>query len=85
MVAQALRSIEFPPWVVNWDYELDTDEEGSPVVWVNIFADESAASPKEYGRLASQMTQQIRQALSTTDVKRWPYIRVRTAVEHKSM
>src|SRR6266446_1766525 len=84
-VAQALQSIPFPPWVVNWDYELASDDEGTPAVWINLFADQSNASPKEYGRLASQMTQPIRRALSANGVGRWPYIRVRTAIEQKAI
>src|SRR5439155_26914463 len=63
-VAQALQGIQFPPWVVNWDYELGSDDEGTPAVWINLFADQSSASPKQYGRLALKMTQTIRRALS---------------------
>jgi hypothetical protein len=84
-VAQALKSIEFPPWVVNWDYELGSDEEGGAAVWINLFADRKLASPQDFGRLASQLTHRIRAALSANGVARWPYIRVRTTAEHKSM
>jgi hypothetical protein len=84
-VAQALQGIELPPWVVNWDYELGSDDEGKPAVWINLFADQSSGSPKEYGRLALQMTQTIRRALLANSVRRWPYIRVRTAAEQKAM
>jgi hypothetical protein len=84
LVAQAIRTVELPPWVLNWDYELGSDAEGSPAVWVNFFADQSAATPTDFGRFASQMTQKIRPALSAAGVKRWPYIRVRTAAEYKS-
>lgn len=84
-VAKALQSVEFPPWVVNWDYELGSDEEGGAAVWINLFADRKLASPNEFGRFASQVTQKIRQALSANGVARWPYIRVRTTAEHKSM
>ncbi len=85
LVAKCLRNVEFPAWVLNWDYELGSDDEGTPAIWVNIFADESSASPREFGRLAAQMTHKIRQALSKGGVHRWPYIRFRTAVEHKSL
>ena len=84
-VAQALQSVRFPSWVVNWDYELAGDDEGTPAVWINLFADQSSASPKEYGRFALRMTQAIRRALSANGVSRWPYIRVRTAVEQKAI
>jgi hypothetical protein len=85
LVENVLREVDFPPWVVTWDYEFGSDEEGSPAVWINIYADENAASPREFGRLASRLTQRIRQPLASAGVQRWPYIRVRTAVEHKSM
>jgi hypothetical protein len=83
-VEEALKGIPFPPWVVNWDYELGSDEDGAPAVWVNLFADESTAPRHEFGRLASQMTANLRKALSAAGSKRWPYIRIRTAVEHKT-
>lgn len=84
-VEESLRTIQFPPWVVNWDYELGSDEDGAPAVWVNLFVDESTAPRKEFGRLASQMTKDIHSALSAAGTDRWPYLRVRTAVEHKTM
>jgi hypothetical protein len=84
-LARALRSVELPPWVVNWDYELGRDDTGGPAVWVNLVADQSAATPAEFGRLASRLTQKLLQALSAAGVSRWPYIRVRTAAEYKSV
>jgi hypothetical protein len=84
-VEKALRSVEFPPWVVNWDYEMVLDAEESPILWVTLFADENAASPKEYAHDTTPLTRTIRQALTAAEVSRWPYIRVQTAAEHKSM
>ena len=83
-VEEALNRVQFPPWIVNWDYELGSDEDGGPAVWVNLFADEGTAPRQEFGRLASRVTPQIREALSATGSQRWPYVRVRTAVEHKT-
>jgi len=82
---EVLRNVEFPAWVANWDYELGSDEDGVPAVWVNLFVDESSAPRREFGRLASQMTTKIRQKLSAAGSNRWPYVRVRTAVEHKTV
>jgi hypothetical protein len=84
-VEKALRSVEFPPWVVNWDYEMALDAEESPILWVTLFADEHVASPEEYARDATPLTRTIRQALTAAEVSRWPYVRVQTAAEHKSM
>ncbi len=68
-VEKALRGVTFPPWLVNWDYELDSDEEGGPAVWVNVFAEEGA-SRSEFGRFALQIIPKIRQALLTEGVNR---------------
>ncbi len=82
-VEKALRGVTFPPWVVNWDYELGSDEEGGPAVWVNVFAGDGAPR-SDFGRFASQIIPKIRQALSTEGINRWPYVRLRTAAEHKT-
>jgi hypothetical protein len=82
-VEAALRTIPFPGWVVNWDYELGSNEEGSPAVWVDLFVEEGAPS-REFGRTASQLIPKIRQAIEAESVSRWPYIRIRTATEHKT-
>ncbi len=84
-VEKALENVAFPPAVANWDYELGSDEDGLPAVWVNLYVDETSGPRRELGRLASQMTTKIHQALSTAGSNRWPYVRVRTAVEHKTV
>ena len=81
---EVLHGVQFPPWVVNWDYDLGSDADGGAAVWINLFADESTAPRQEFGRLASSITHKIREALSATGSQRWPYIRVRTALEHKT-
>jgi len=75
---------QLPPWVVNWDYELGSDADDAPAVWINLFVDESTAPRKEFGRLASRMSADILQALSAAGSSRWPYVRIRTAMEHKT-
>lgn len=83
-VEEALKSVDFPSWAVNWDYELGSDHDGEPAVWVNLYVDETTAPRKEFGRFASRMTTAIHEALSRVGSTRWPYIRVRTAAEHKT-
>jgi hypothetical protein len=85
LVAKALRSLEFPPWVLNWDYELTRDHADEPAVILTIFVDEKAAAPMDYARMASRMTRPIQHALADLGVNRYPYLRMRTAFEHKSM
>jgi hypothetical protein len=82
-VEEALEGVRFPVWVVNWDYELGNDQDEVPAVWVNLFVDDTSAPRKEFGRLASETTEKIRRALTAAGSDRWPYVRVRTAVEHK--
>ncbi len=82
-VEKALRGVTFPSWVVNWDYELGSDQDGGPAVWVNVFTEEGAPR-SEFGRFAARIIPKIRQALSSEGVDRWPYVRVRSATEHKS-
>jgi hypothetical protein len=82
-VEKALRNVTFPPWVVNWDYELGSSETGEAAVWVNVFAEGNVAR-SDYGRFGSQIIPMIRQALAAEGVPRWPYVRLRTATEYKT-
>jgi hypothetical protein len=82
-VEAALRTVELPSWVVNWDYELDNDSDGIPSVWVKVFADDQAMPRTQLGRAANELTSKVRQALSSHQVRRLPYLRMSTALEHK--
>jgi hypothetical protein len=82
-VERALRNVPFPPWVVNWDFELGSSEEGDAAVWVNVFTDGNVARG-DYGRFGLQIVPTIRQALAAEGVNRWPYIRMRTAADYKT-
>jgi hypothetical protein len=83
-IRTALASLDFPPWVLNWDYEVGSDEEGVPAVWVTLYADERVVPPDQFGRRASEMIPKLRSALTAAGIRRWPYIRMRTAREHKA-
>jgi hypothetical protein len=84
-VERALESLSFPAWVVNWDCELGTDADGLPCIYFNVFVDEQGIPRQQIARGASELTEKIRRALSTVEVRRWPYVRVRTAAEHKAV
>ncbi|MGA2032883.1 MAG: hypothetical protein ABSG68_11535 [Thermoguttaceae bacterium] len=84
-VEEALTKVDFPAWVASWDCELGSEEDGVPAVWINLYLDETIAPRKDFGRFASQMAAKFRQALSAAGNRRWPYVRVRTAVEHKTV
>jgi hypothetical protein len=83
-IRTALASLDYPLWVLNWDYEVGSEEDGAPAVWVTLYADERAVSPEQFGRRASEMIPKLRSALSAAGIRRWPYIRMRTAREHKA-
>jgi hypothetical protein len=82
-VEAALKKLDFPRWVVNWDYEFGDDEYGSPAVWVNFFADEATAPNRDYGRFASEMTRKLLEELPAAGCNSWPFVRLRTGAEHK--
>jgi len=82
-VEAALRVVRFPSWVVNWDYELGSDSDGIAAAWVNVFADEQAVPWGQLGREATELTSKVRQAFDDKRIARWPYIRMKTALEHK--
>lgn len=80
----ALRTVKFPAWVANWDYDLGSDADGVPAVRVDVFADDETVPRAKLGRAASELTTSIRQAFKTALVDRWPYVRLKTVVEHKA-
>lgn len=82
-VENALRSVRFPRWVVNWDYELGTSEDGDAAVWVTVFTDGNVTR-SDYGRFRSEIIPMIRQTLEAEGVDRWPYLKVRTSTEYKT-
>lgn len=83
-VETVLRSVNFPDWIVNWDFELGSDSEGMAALWVNLFVDGASVPLSQLGRHVLELTSEIRHDLRAAGVSRWPYFRVRTAAEHKS-
>ncbi|MEK6233474.1 MAG: hypothetical protein N2C14_02085, partial [Planctomycetales bacterium] len=83
-VESVLRGLDFPSCVVNWDYDLGADEEGNAAVWVNVFVDGTSIHPSQLGRIASELNSEIHRKLTDAKVSRWPYLRIRTATEHKA-
>ena len=82
-VRDVLAGLDFPTWVVNWDYELESDEDGVAALWVMVFVDDTVP-PDQYGRRATELIPRLRTALASAGIHRWPYVRMRTAKEHKS-
>ncbi len=84
-VEEALGKVELPPWVVHREYELGEDHDGAPAVWVSLFVDETTAPWNQLGRFLIRTSQRFLDALLAAGNGRWPYVRVRTAVEHKTV
>ena len=80
-----LQSMVYPPWVANWDCKLDIDYYDTPAVRVMFYVDETSAPRKELVRFASQMNRKLLDALFTAGNKRWPYVSVQTALDHKTV
>ena len=78
-IQATLASLDFPEWVLNWDFEVGSDLDGVPAVWVTLYADENSIPPDQFGKLALEMIPKLRSALTAAGLRRWPYIRMRTA------
>jgi hypothetical protein len=83
-IQTALAKVDFPSWLLNWDYEVGSDAEGDPAVYITLYADETAIPPDQYGKKVSEMIPKFRAALTTAGVRRWPYVRLRTSREYKT-
>ncbi len=84
-VETALTGIPFPDWVVTWDYELGNDEDETPAVWLNLYADEDTAPKGTLASTAAGLTRQLRKRLTDARINRWPYVRLRSAQKHKTL
>ncbi len=82
-VEEVLRTVRFPDWVVSWDVELGSDADGSPAVWVSVFADDRTIPEGQLGRASSELSSVISLAFDTNNIKRYSYIRMKTAHEYK--
>ncbi len=81
-IESVLQNVQFPPWVLNWDFELANDSDDVSSVWINLFVDEQNLPRARLGREVSEITNQLRNTFVTFSIDRWPYVRVRTAHEH---
>jgi hypothetical protein len=84
-IEEALKRVDLPPWVLNWNYEFRDDADGSPAVWVDFVLDQDAMPRSELGLFASKATAKILEALPALGNTRWPFVRVRTAAEHRAL
>jgi hypothetical protein len=83
-VEVVLKEIQYPEWVETWNCELGSDEDGTPAVWLNIYADEETAPKGRLALEASRLTQELRKKLNQARIDRWPYVRMQSAQKHKA-
>lgn len=84
-VEAALKAIQYPEWIVTWDYELGSDEDGTPAVWLNVYADEETVPKGRLALEAARLTRELRKKLAEARINRWPYVRLRSAQKHKAI
>ena len=82
-VEAALRSVSFPDWVVNWDYELRDNYSDEPAIYLTLYAAERP-SVQAVAKTTSACFPVVRSNLKKHGIDRWPYINVRDASEHKA-
>ncbi len=82
---EALKTVSFPSWIANWDYEFGSNADGEPSIRVMLFADEQVAPRAQFGRVANRLNTDILHALMAFGIVRWPYVHMRTIQEHKTL
>jgi hypothetical protein len=83
-VEAALAGFQYPNWVITWNYELGSDEDGTAAMWLNVYADEETAPRGKLGLEAARLTQELRKRLTEARITRWPYVRLRSGQKHKA-
>jgi hypothetical protein len=78
-VEAAVRKLQFPEWIVTWDYQLGNDHDETPAVWLNVYADEESAPIKQLAQHSLRITQELRKELNEAKINRWPYVRMQSA------
>ena len=84
-VRGALETVQFPDFVLSWDFELGADSTGDPAVWVWVIVKDDATDRPDFTRLSTAVERKIREALNDAKVGRWPFVRFRTASEQRAL
>jgi hypothetical protein len=81
-IEEALKNVLFPPWVVNWDFELFRDDDDEPAIFLYLFIAPGDSPSMEMIRSMHEVRKSVRDALSAIRNERYPYLRVQKAVEY---
>jgi hypothetical protein len=84
-IRDVLESIEYPPGIVSWKFELGEDWTGEPAVRIWLFVDEEVVQRKETVRVTMGVERKILDAFRAAGIQRWPYLRVRTEAEQREL
>jgi len=79
------KLLPLPDWIVNWDFELHSDSEDVPAVYLTLYVDEDKAPLKDLGREASELSSKLRWILHANGLTQWPYVRFQSVSEHKKV
>jgi len=84
-VRDALESVQFPEFVLSWDFELGEDSTGDPAVWVWVIVRDDAADRPDFTKVSTGVEWKIREAFVAKGLGRWPFVRFRTASEQRAL
>jgi len=81
----AMREVHFPPGALTWEFEFGQDSSGDPAVWIWVVVDDAAVDEATFANATTRFSREIRGMLQKVGLDRWPYVRLRTASEQKSL
>jgi hypothetical protein len=84
-VSDALHKAQFPDFVLGFDYRLDTDHMGDPVVWIWAIVHDGFEDDPAFVDKMLKVDETVRQAIRRDGIERWPLASVRTVSEQRSL
>jgi hypothetical protein len=82
----AMRAVHFPADVVEtWYPEFGLDSSGDPAVWIWLVVDDAVANDPTFTTTTTRLQREIHQSLERVGLNRWPYVRLRTVSEQRSL
>jgi hypothetical protein len=84
-IASILRQMKLPETVVDLKHEFGIDSSGEPAVWIWVVLQDAVAGRPTFFSETQEIRERIKSVLRREGVRRWPYIRFRTASEQQSL
>ena len=73
------------PFVESWDSEFGADSTGDPAIWIWVVVKDETAKQADFAELSSEVERSIREAIASSGISRWPYIRFRAISELRAL